>query len=90
MPKFVVERDIPGAGLLSSAQLRAISQQSCAGLTQLGPAIQWIESYVTDDKVYCIYIAPDEAMVRRHAELGRLPASRISRVRQAIGPTSAE
>ena len=90
MPKFVVERDIPGAGLLSGAQLDALSRQSCSVLVQLGPSIQWIESYVTDDKVYSVFVAPSEAMVRRHAEMGRLPASRISRVHRTLGPTTAE
>lgn len=90
MPKFVVERDIPGVGLLSAAQLKALSRQSCAVLARLGSEVQWVESYVTDDKLYCVFLAPDEVSVRRHAELGRLPASRISQVRQAIGPTTAE
>ncbi len=90
MPKFVVERDIPGAGLLSGAQLKTLFQQSRSVLVQLEPSIQWIESYLTDDKIYCVFIAPSEAMVRCHAEMGRLPASRISRVHRAIGPTTVE
>ena len=90
MPKFVIEREIPGAGKLSTQELHAISQKSCGVLQQLGPQIQWIQSYVTDDKVYCVYIAPDEASVRKHAELGGFPANRISQVRAVIDPTTAE
>ena len=90
MPKFVIEREIPGAGALSPEQLQAISQKSCAVLRNLGPAIQWVESYVADDKIYCVYIAPDEATVRRHAEQGGFPANRISRIRSVIDPTTAE
>lgn len=90
MPKFVIERDIPGAGSLSDADLKAISQKSCAVLTQLGPSVQWVESHVTDDKIYCVYIAPDEGLVRRHAELGGFPANRVSRVHRTINPTTAE
>jgi cell division inhibitor SulA len=90
MPKYVIEREIAGAGKLSPEQLRAISQKSCGVLRQLGPQIQWIESYVTDDKVYCVYIAPDEEMVREHARQGGFPANRISEVRQIIDPTTAE
>lgn len=90
MPKFVIEREIPGAGKLSADELKAISQKSCAVLSDLGPAIQWIESYVTDDKVYCVYIAPDEAMVRRHAEQGGFPANRVEQIQRMIDPTTAE
>ena len=90
MPKFVIEREIPGAGDLSSDQLQAISQKSCGVLRDLGPRIQWVQSYVTDDKVYCVYIAPDEATVRRHAELGEFPANRVSEVRAIIDPTTSE
>jgi len=90
MPKFVIERDIPGAGALSPEQLHAISQKSCSVLRQLGPQVQWVHSYVTDDKVYCVYIAPDEAAVRQHAQLGGFPANRISQVRSVIDPTTAE
>jgi len=90
MPKFVIERDIPGAGKLSPQELRAISQKSCGVLRDLGPQVQWVHSYVTDDKVYCVYVAPDEEAVRRHAQLGGLPANRISRVRSVIDPTTAE
>ena len=90
MPKFVIERDIPGAGKLSSEQLQAISQKSCGVLRDMGPRIQWVQSYVTDDKVYCIYIAPDEDAVREHAQRGGFPANRISQVRSVIDPATAE
>ena len=90
MPKFVIERNIPGAGKLSSKELHAISQKSCGVLRELGPQIQWVHSYVTDDKIYCVYIAPDEAAVRKHAEMGGFPANAISEVRSVIAPTSAE
>ncbi|HWZ31045.1 MAG TPA: DUF4242 domain-containing protein [Bryobacteraceae bacterium] len=90
MPKFVIEREIPGAGKLSADELQAISQTSCGVLRQMGPHIQWVESYVTDDKVYCVYIAPDEAAVREHASKGGFPANRISQVRTKIDPTTAE
>lgn len=90
MPKYVIEREIPGAGKLSAAQLQAISQKSCGVLQNLGPQIQWIESYVTDDKIYCVYMAPNEEMVREHAQQGGFPANRISEVRQIIDPTTAE
>ena len=90
MPKFVVERDIPGVGKLSPQQLQAISQKSCAVLREMGPQIQWVQSHVTDDKIYCVYIAPDEDAVRRHAQQGGFPANRISRVRAVIDPTTSE
>jgi uncharacterized protein DUF4242 len=90
MPKYVIEREIPGAGSLSPAQLQAISQKSCGVLNNLGPQIQWIESYVTDDKIYCIYRAPNEAMVREHAAQGGFPANRVSEVKTIIDPTTAE
>lgn len=90
MPKYVIEREIPGAGKLSQQELQAISEKSCSVLRNLGPAIQWVESYVTDDKVYCVYIAPDEAMIRQHAEQGGFPANSIARVRTEIDPTTAE
>jgi hypothetical protein len=90
MPKFVIEREIPGAGKLSPEQLQAISQTSCGVLREMGPQIQWVQSYVTDDKVYCIYIAPDEAAVREHAQRGGFPANRVSRVRSMIDPTTSE
>ena len=90
MPKYVIEREIPGAGKLSANELKAISQKSCGVLRQMGPQIQWLESLVTDDKVYCVYVAPDAEAVRRHAELGGFPANRISEVKQVIDPTTAE
>jgi len=90
MPKYVIERDFPGAGKLSTFELRNISQRSCAVLERLEPKIQWVQSYVTDDRIYCVYIAPDEEVVREHAKQGRFPASRISRVRTVIDPTTAE
>lgn len=90
MPKYVIEREIPGAGKLGPDELRAISQQSCGVLAKLGPQIQWVESFVTDDKVYCVYIAPDESLVREHARQGGFPVNRISQVRSTIDPTTAE
>jgi hypothetical protein len=90
LPKFVIERELPGAGSLTPDQLKAISQKSCGVLNQLGPRIQWLESFVTDDKIYCIYLAPDEAAVRQHAEMGGFPANRISQVRTIIDPTTSE
>ena len=90
MPKFVVEREIPGVGQWASAELRRSSQKSAAVLRDLGPEIQWVESYVTDDKLYCVYIAPDEAAIRRHAQEGGFPANRISRVRSVIDPTTGD
>lgn len=90
MPKFVIERDMPGAGGLSPAELQAASEKSCTVLHALGPDIQWVHSYVTDDKLYCIYIAPDEQMIREHAERGGFPCNRISQVRTIIDPTTSE
>jgi hypothetical protein len=90
MPKFVIERDIPGAGSLTTEQLHAISQKSCGVLRNLGPAIQWVQSYVTGDKIYCIYIAPNEELVREHAAQGGFPANRISQITSIIDPTTAE
>jgi hypothetical protein len=90
VPKFVIEREIPGAGKLTPDALRAISQTSCGVLNKMGPHIQWLHSYVTDDKVYCVYIAPDEETIREHASLGGFPANRISAVRTVIDPTTAE
>ena len=90
MPKFVIERDLPGAGKLSASDLHDISQKSCGVLREMGPSIQWDHSYVTDDKIYCVYIAENEADVRRHAERGGFPANRISQVRSVIDPTTAE
>ena len=90
MPKYVVEREIPGAGNLSAQDLQGISQKSCSVLQNLGPQIQWVESYVTDDKVYCVYIAPSEDMIRAHAQQGGFPANKISEVKNVIDPTTAE
>jgi hypothetical protein len=90
MPKFVIERDIPEAGMLSSEQLQAISQKSCGVLREMGTQIQWVQSYVADHKIYCIYVAPDEDSVRKHAQQGGFPANRISQVRSVIDPTTAE
>jgi hypothetical protein len=90
MPKFVIERDIPKAGSLSSEQLQAVSQTSCGVLREMGPQIQWVQSYVTDDKIYCIYVAPDEETIRKHAQQGGFPANRISRIGFVIDPTTAE
>jgi hypothetical protein len=90
MPKFVIEREIPGAGNLSPAELQAISQKSCGVLSKMGPTIQWLQSYVTDDKIYCVYIAPDEATVREHAAQGGFPANRVSRISTIIDPTTSE
>ena len=90
MPKYVIEREIPNAGKLSAEELQAISQQSCSVLNQLGPSIQWVQSYVTDDKIYCVYIAPDAETVREHAQQGGFPANRISEIRSVIDPTTAE
>ena len=90
MPKFVFEREIPGAGKLSAQDLQAISQKSCGVLQNMGPKIQWLQSYVTDDKIYCVYIAPDEATVRDHARQGGFPANHVSHVRAVIDPTTAD
>jgi len=90
MPKFVIEREIPGAGKLSSEELHAISQKSCGVLRSMGPQIQWVQSYVTDDKIFCVYVAPNEEMVREHARQGGFPANKVSRVRSVIDPTTAE
>ena len=90
MPKYIIEREIAGAGKLTPEQLQSISQKSCGVLKSIGPQIQWLESYVTDDKVYCVYIAPDEATVREHAKQGGFPANRVSEVKGIIDPTTAE
>jgi hypothetical protein len=90
MPKFVIEREVPGAGKLSAQELQALSQKSCGVLRGMGPRIQWVQSYVTDDKIYCVYVAPDEDAVREHARQGGFPANRVSRVTSIIDPTSAE
>jgi hypothetical protein len=90
MPKYVIEREIPNAGSLTQDQLAAISQKSCSVLKGLGPQIQWVESFVTPDKIYCVYIAPNEEMVREHAKQGGFPANRVSEVKRMIDPTLAE
>ena len=90
MPQFVIERDMPGIGGASAADLKGASQTSCSVLRDLGPDIQWVHSYVTDDKIYCVYNAPDEETVREHARQGGFPANRISRVFATIDPTTAE
>ena len=90
MPKYVIEREIPGAGSLSPQELQGISQTSCGVLRQMGPQIQWVHSYVTDDKVYCVYIAPNEDTIREHATQGGFPANRVSEVKSIIDPTTAE
>ena len=90
MPKFVIEREIPEVGKLTPEQLQAVSQTSCGVLRNIGPQIQWLHSYVTDNKIYCVYIAPDEATVREHAKQGGFPANSIARVRATIDPTTAE
>jgi hypothetical protein len=90
MPKFVIEREIVGAGKLPKQELQAISQKSCSVLQAMGPKIQWVQSYVTDDKIYCIYVAPDEETVRMHASKGGFPANTVARVRSVIDPTTAE
>jgi hypothetical protein len=90
MPKYVIEREIPGAGKLSAEQLKGISQTSCGVLRNLGPEIQWVHSYVTDDKIYCIYNAPNEEMVREHAKQGGFPVNSVSRVSTIIDPVTSE
>jgi Nickel responsive protein SCO4226-like len=90
MPKYVIERDIPGAGKLTRDELHAISQKSCGVLRDMGPKIQWVESFVTPDKIYCVYIAPDENAIREHARQGGFPANRISEVKTMIDPTTSE
>jgi hypothetical protein len=90
MPKYLIEREVPGAGKLTTQELQAISQKSCGVLNRLGPQIQWVESYVTGDKIYCVYIAPNEELVREHARQGGFPANRISEIKATIDPTTAE
>ena len=90
MPRYVIERDLPGAGELSPDDLQGISRRSCDVLNALGPDIQWVQSWVTDDRIYCVYIAPDPELIREHARCGGFPANRISRVRAVIDPTTAE
>jgi len=90
VPKYVIEREIPDAGKLSASDLKAISQKSCGVLSEMGPQIQWLQSYVTGDKIYCVYIAPNEAAVRDHAQRGGFPANQVSEVKTVIDPTTAE
>ena len=90
MPKYLIEREIPGAGKLSANELQAISQKSCEVLNKMGPQIQWVQSYVTGDKIYCVYIAPNELMVREHAKQGNFPANRVSQITTIIDPTTSE
>jgi hypothetical protein len=90
MPKYVIERDLPGAGKLSAAELQGVAQKSCGVLSEMGPQVQWLHSYVTDDKIYCVYIAPSEALVREHAQKGGFPANKVSQVRATIDPTTSE
>ena len=90
MPKYLIERSIPGAGRLSASELQGISQKSCSVLHDMGPQIQWIQSYVTDDKIYCVYISPDAEAVREHARRGGFPADSVSEIRAGIDPTTAE
>ncbi len=90
MPKYVIERELLNAGRLSAEELRAISQRSCSVLNQMGPQIQWVHSYVTDDKIYCVYVAPNEEMVREHARKGGFPANRVAAVKTIIDPTTSE
>ena len=90
MPQYLIERNIPGAGKLSSAELKAISQKSCGVLNTMGPDIQWVHSYVTNDQIHCIYRAPNEEMVHEHARQGGFPADRVSEIRNIIDPTTAE
>jgi hypothetical protein len=90
MPKFLIEREIPGAGKLSAGDLQGISKKSCGVLCDMGPGIQWLHSYVTDDKIYCVYIAPDERTVREHATKGGFPANKVSRISTVIDPTTSE
>ncbi|MEN8690297.1 MAG: DUF4242 domain-containing protein [Desulfobacterales bacterium] len=90
MPKYIIERELPGAGDLGDDQIQGISQKSCQVLGELGPQIQWVESFVTDDKIYCVYIAPSKELIEKHAQQGGFPANKISKVRRMIDPTSAE
>jgi len=90
MPKYIIEREVPGAGNMTPQQLRALADKSCSALNRMGPQIQWRESYVTGDKIYCVYIAPNEEVVREHARLGGFPANRVSEIKTIIDPTTAE
>ena len=90
MPRYVIERELPGAGKLTRDELHAISQKSCGVIRDLGPSIQWVESFVTEDKIYCVYNAPDKEILRKHAEMGGFPANRIEEIRNVISPVTAE
>ena len=90
MPKYIIERELPGAGKLPAEEMRGISQKSCSVLKNMGPQIQWVQSYVTEDKIYCVYIAPNEDAIKQHAQEGGFPANSISRVETVIDPTTAE
>jgi hypothetical protein len=90
MPKYVIERELPGAGNMTSEQLQGVAQKSCSVLRELGPQVQWLHSYVTGDKIYCVYIAPNEDLVREHAKRGGFPANRVSEVKEIIDPVTAE
>lgn len=90
MPKFVIERELPGAGRMTPQELKAVAQKSNGVLERLGPQIQWVESYVTDDKIYCVYVAPSAELIKRHAQEGGFPANKISQIRSAIDPTTGE
>ena len=90
MPKYVIEREVPGAGKMTPKELQALSQKSCGALREVGPQVQWLQSYVTPDKIYCVYIAPNEEAIREHARLGGFPANRISQIRAVIDPTTSE
>lgn len=90
MPKYVIERQLPGAGNLSASELQGISRKSCDVLEALGPKVQWVESFITDNKIYCVYIAPDEGLIRKHAEMGEFPIEAINRVHTIIDPTTSE
>jgi hypothetical protein len=90
MPKYLIERELPGAGKLSATELQGIAQKSCGVVRNLGPQIQWVESFITDDKIYCVYIAPNEQMIREHAQQGGFPANRVSEVKRMFDPTAAE
>jgi len=90
MPKYIIERELPGAGKLSQQEIQGIAQKSCEVLNKLGPQIQWVESYVTDDKIYCVYISPNKELIEKHAKEGGFPANTISEVKRIIDPTSAE
>ena len=90
MPKYLIEREVPGVGNLSAQDVQGLSQKSCSVLQNMGPQIQWVQSYVTGDKIYCVYIAPNEEMIREHAKQGGFPANRISEIKSTIDPTTAE